>query len=290
MEIRLKDRNDISQEPMRFDDRSAKRPTILVFDSGVGGLSIYAEVRETLPNANYLYVFDNEAFPYGEKTDQFIVDRVIAIIGAIYRQHTLDLVIVACNTASTISLSALRAHFLCPIIGVVPAVKPSASLTRNGIVGLLATRATIHRSYTHDLISQFAGNCQILHVGTGEMVDIAEAKLHGEIVSLPVLHKLLRPLLRATKPPDTVVLGCTHFPLLSQELKMVLPKGTHLVDSCSAIARRAAWLLKHDMYMCSLQRNRGMNTAYCLITTPKVLALIPALTRYGFGSLRKLTI
>ncbi|MBT9431956.1 glutamate racemase [Candidatus Sodalis endolongispinus] len=290
MATRLQGGNSISPEPMLSDGSVVKRPTILVFDSGVGGMSIYDEVRQTLPNAHYLYVFDNEAFPYGEKPEQFIVDRGVAIVGAMWQLHKIDLVIVACNTASTISLQALRECFPCPIIGVVPAIKPAARLTRNGIVGLLATRATVQRSYTHDLINQYAGDCQILQLGTAELVDMAEAKLHGEMVPLPVLRKLLRPWLRAAEPPDTVVLGCTHFPLLSQELQAVLPEGTRLVDSGSAIARRAAWLVEHDMDVSSLQGETGPNKAYCLATTPQAVALMPALTRYGFGSLGKLTL
>lgn len=276
------------RESMIFDSNTTKRPTIFILDSGVGGLSIYDEVRQTLPGAHYLYVFDNEAFPYGEKPEQFIVDRVITIVGAMLRLHKCDLVIIACNTASTISLPALREHFSCPIIGVVPAIKPVVRLTRNGIVGLLATRATVQRSYTCDLISKFAGDCQIIQLGVAELVDIAEAKLHGKMAPFPVLRKLISPWLRAPEPPDTVVLGCTHFPLLSQELQAVLPKGTQLVDSGSAVARRAAWLVEHDMDASSLQEETGPNRVYYLKTTPYIVAMVPIFTRYGFGTLRKL--
>lgn len=288
MVTRLEDGSSILPEPMLFNDRAVKRPTILIFDSGVGGLSIYDEVRQTLPDAHYLYVFDNEAFSYGDKEEQFIINRVVAIVGAMWRLHKLDLIIVACNTASTISLAELRARFSCPIIGVVPAIKPAVRLTRNGIIGLLATHATVQRNYTYNLINQFAPDCQILQLGTSELVNMAEAKLHGEIVSLHVLHKLLRPWLRATELPDTVVLGCTHFPLLRQELQSILPEGTILVDSGSAIARRAAWLVAHDMDISSLQGETWSNSAYCLAITPQAIALMPALTRYGFGSLGKL--
>ncbi|MGP4123784.1 MAG: glutamate racemase [Sodalis sp. (in: enterobacteria)] len=289
MAMRLQDENFISPSPILSDGISAKRPIVLIFDSGVGGLSIYDEVRQTLPNAYYLYVFDNEAFPYGEKREQFIIDRVLAIVSAMWQLHKLDIVIVACNTASTISLPALRQRFPCHIIGTVPAIKPAARLTRNGIVGLLATRATVQHRYTHELISRFAGDCQILPLGTSELVDIAEAKLHGKMVPLQVLYKLLGPWLRAPDPPDTVVLGCTHFPLLSQELQSVLPEKTCLIDSGLAIARRVAWLVEHDINISVLQREAGPNRAYCLATTPQAVALTPTLRRYGFGLLGKLT-
>ncbi|WP_406703283.1 glutamate racemase [Sodalis sp.] len=290
MATKLRDGNSVSSGLMLSDGIAAKWPTIIVFDSGVGGLSIYNEVRQPLPDARYLYVFDNEAFPYGEKSEQFIVDRIVAIVGAMWRLHKLDMVIVACNTASTISLPALREHFPCPIIGVVPAIKPAARLTRNGIVGLLATRATVQHSYTHNLINQFAPNCQILQLGAAELVDMAEAKLHGEMVPLPVLRELFRPWLRAVDPPDTVVLGCTHFPLLSPELQSTLPEGTRLVDSGSAIARRVAWLVEHNIDVSGLQSEAGPNRVYCLAATPQAMALMPVLTRYGFGSLEKLTL
>ena len=126
--------------------------------------------------------------------------------------------IIACNTASTITLPALRERFSCPIVGVVPAIKPAAKLTRNGVVGLLATRATVQRSYTHDLIAHFAKDCSIKMLGSAELVELAEAKLHGEEIDHAALKKILRPWLSMAEPPDTVVLGCTHFPLLREEL------------------------------------------------------------------------
>lgn len=184
---------------------------MLVFDSGVGGLSVYDEIRHLLPDLHYIYAFDNVAFPYGEKSEAFIVERVVAIVTAVQKRYPLALAVVACNTASTVSLPALREKFDFPVVGVVPAIKPAARLTANGIVGLLATRGTVKRSYTHELIARFANECQIEMLGSAEMVELAEAKLHGEDVSLDALKRILRPWLRMKEPPDTVVLGCTHF-------------------------------------------------------------------------------
>ncbi|WP_413736595.1 glutamate racemase [Sodalis sp. RH21] len=289
MATRPLDENFISQELIPSDGSKINRPTILIFDSGVGGLSIYDEVRQLLPDPHYIYVFDNEAFPYGEKPEDFIVERVLAIVAAVQRQHVLDMVIVACNTASTISLPSLRERFNCPIVGVVPAIKPAAKLTRNGIVGLLATRGTVHRSYTHDLIAKFAADCHIITLGSAELVVLAEAKLHGETIELSLLQKILRPWLRLPEPPDTVVLGCTHFPLLADELKAVLPDGTRLVDSGSAIAKRAAWLIAHEITVAAaVDGVLKENQAYCLIASPQAMELVPVLRRYGFASLEKL--
>ena len=263
------------------------RPTVLVFDSGVGGLSVYNEIRQLLPNLHYLYAFDNVAFPYGEKSEDFIVDRVVTIVEAVTKRYPLSMVIIACNTASTVSLPALRARFAFPVVGVVPAIKPAARLTRNGIVGLLATRATVRRSYIQELVAQFASECKTEMLGSAELVDLAEMKLHGHQVSLDAVRRILQPWLRMTEPPDTVVLGCTHFPLLIEELQAVLPEGTRLIDSGAAIARRTGWLLEHEA---PEARSGDPNLAFCLEITPETVQLISVLQRYGFEKLEKLAL
>ncbi|VEA65172.1 glutamate racemase [Salmonella enterica subsp. salamae] len=199
----------------------------------------------------------------------------------------LSLAVIACNTASTVSLPALREKFAFPVVGVVPAIKPAARLTANGVVGLLATRATVKRPYTHELIARFANECQIAMLGSAELVELAEAKLHGDSVSLEELRRILRPWLRMPEPPDTVVLGCTHFPLLRDELLQVLPEGTRLVDSGAAIARRTAWLLEHEA---PDAKSTDANIAYCMAMTPEAEQLLPVLQRYGFKSLEKLAV
>ncbi|CCJ77647.1 Glutamate racemase [Cronobacter muytjensii 530] len=258
-----------------------------MFDSGVGGLSVYDEIRHLLPDLHYIYAFDNVAFPYGEKSEAFIVERVVEIVTAVQARYPLALAVIACNSASTVSLPALREKFAFPVVGVVPAIKPAARLTANGVVGLLATRGTVKRPYTHELIARFANECQIEMLGSAELVEIAEAKLHGEPVSLEALRRVLRPWLRMPEPPDTVVLGCTHFPLLADELLQVLPEGTRLVDSGAAIARRTAWLLEHEA---PDARSCDDNIAYCMALTPEVAQLMSVLQRYGFGKLEKLPV
>ncbi|EOC1095498.1 glutamate racemase [Cronobacter malonaticus] len=283
MATKLQDRSTTCQAATP----SEARPTILVFDSGVGGLSVYDEIRQLLPDLHYIYAFDNVAFPYGEKSEAFIVERVVEIVTAVQSRYPLALAVIACNSASTVSLPALREKFAFPVVGVVPAIKPAARLTANGVVGLLATRGTVKRPYTHELIARFANECQIEMLGSAELVEIAEAKLHGEPVSLEALRRVLRPWLRMPEPPDTVVLGCTHFPLLADELLQVLPEGTRLVDSGAAIARRTAWLLEHEAPdACSSDKN----IAYCMALTPEVAQLMSVLQRYGFNKLEKLPV
>lgn len=263
------------------------QPTVLVFDSGVGGLSVYDEVRQLLPNLHYLYAFDNVAFPYGEKSEAFIVERVVTIVEAVTKRYPLSMVIIACNTASTVSLPALRARFAFPVVGVVPAIKPAARLTRNGIVGLLATRATVRRPYTRDLVAQFASECKTEMLGSAELVELAEMKLHGNAVPLETVRRILQPWLRMNEPPDTVVLGCTHFPLLAEELQAVLPDGTRLIDSGAAIARRTAWLLEHEA---PKVYSSQANLALCMEMTSETVQLMPVLQRYGFEKLEKLAL
>ncbi|MGB7802654.1 glutamate racemase [Buttiauxella sp.] len=266
---------------------SNTRPTVLVFDSGVGGLSVYDEVRQLLPDLHYIYAFDNVAFPYGEKSEEFIVERVVEIVTAVQERYPLALAIIACNTASTVSLPALREKFAFPVVGVVPAIKPAARLTTNGVVGLLATRGTVRRPYTHELVARFASECKIEMLGSAELVELAEAKLHGQPVDLEELRKILRPWLRMKEPPDTVVLGCTHFPLLEEELLQVLPEGTRLIDSGAAIARRTVWLLEHESPDAT---SADENIAFCMGLTPEIAQLTPVLQRYGFPTLEKLPV
>lgn len=182
-------------------------------------------------------------------------------------------------------LPALREKFAFPVVGVVPAIKPAARLTANGIVGLLATRGTVKRPYTRELIDRFANECRIEMLGSAELVELAEAKLHGEPVPLEELRRILRPWLRMQEPPDTVVLGCTHFPLLQEELQRVLPEGTRLIDSGAAIARRTAWLLEHEA---PDAKSSDENKAFCMALTAETEQLLPVLRRYGFSTLEKL--
>ncbi|MEZ2795038.1 glutamate racemase [Proteus terrae] len=288
MAIARQNENTSSQEVTTSDALSTANPTVLVFDSGVGGLSVYREIREKLPEAHYIYVFDNEAFPYGEKSQEFIIDRVVRIVSAVAEKHDLATIVIACNTASTVSLPALRAKFTeIPIVGVVPAIKPAAKLTCNGVVGLLATRATVKRPYTHELIERFATDCKVHSLGSAELVELAERKLHGEEVSLDELRKILTPWLKMKEPPDTVVLGCTHFPLLADELLSVLPDGTRIIDSGAAIARRTAWLVVNQA---KIKGSNEISFAYCLKEDENSELLKPVLASFGFESLRKLAL
>ncbi|MEQ5127981.1 MULTISPECIES: glutamate racemase [Providencia] len=279
--------NISSQEATTSDNNLSVRPTILVFDSGVGGLSVYREVKKLIPNAHYIYAFDNEAFPYGEKSEEFIIDRVYQIVNAIAKKHPLTIAVIACNTASTVSLPNLRANFTFPIVGVVPAIKPATKLTRNGVVGLLATRGTVNREYTKELIERFATDCKVISLGSAELVQLAERKLHGEILPLDEVAQAVKPWIKMKEAPDTVILGCTHFPLIVEELEKVLPSGTRFIDSGAAIARRTVWLINNQA---EVTDSNEEDFAYCLLMNESLQELRPVLEAEGFKSLKKLAI
>ncbi|HEX5678229.1 MAG TPA: glutamate racemase [Alcanivorax sp.] len=212
---------------------------ILIFDSGVGGLSVVKALREQMPGAPLAYVCDNAALPYGTKPDAWLVNRIVEVCRAAVAASGARVLVVACNTASTLALEALRAELSVPVVGTVPAIKPAAALSRSGVIGLLATSATVTRPYTDNLIREFAGHCTLVRVAADGLVEQAERLLAGEPVDNTVLDTGLAPLWRAP-PLDTVVLGCTHFPLLRDLLDARAPRPVQWVDSGTAIARRVA--------------------------------------------------
>ncbi|MEZ8722182.1 glutamate racemase [Vibrio pomeroyi] len=251
---------------------------ILVFDSGVGGLSVYKEISQLLPNHNYIYVFDNEAYPYGELDQQVLIRRVQSIVASFVASHAIDIVVIACNTASTIVLPTLRANNLIPIVGVVPAIKP-ASLLANKAVGLIATPATITRQYTHDLIKNFSSNKRVELLGSTRLVDMAEEKLRGEVINLQELQQILQPILNTI---DVAVLGCTHFPLIKPEIQQVLGSNVLLVDSGKAIAKRVQDLLDLE----SDNKEGGVREVFCSALPKKESALNSMLKQLGFSSVQ----
>ncbi|WP_417517081.1 glutamate racemase [Marinobacter sp.] len=216
-------------------------PRILVFDSGVGGLSVAARVHEQLPRASIVYLADNAAFPYGSQPESVVIERCCRLITKALEQYPCDAVVVACNTASTIALPNLRAITDVPVVGVVPAVKPAAAHTLNRRIGILATPATVRRPYLDELIREFAPGCQVERVGNPELVQWAEDLARGVPVPQCDLDNAVATLRDAGV--DTVVLGCTHYPLLLASLKQSLPEVKFWVDSGDAIARRVVWLL-----------------------------------------------
>lgn len=246
---------------------------LLILDSGVGGLSVYHEIHKRLPHLNIDYALDNEAYPYGNKDEDWLSKRVVNWSQLLIQRYQPDIIVLACNTASTATLPALRAAISIPIVGVVPAIKTAASISPSKNIGLLATPGTVTRRYTQELINDFAANCQVTKVGAHHLVHIAEDKLQGISVDMTLLASEISPLLE--NKVDTVVLGCTHYPLLRSELQQLAPH-INWIDSGEAIARRVESLLQN---IHSFDYSRDMSLSS---TAPISLALQSYLQELGF--------
>ncbi len=219
---------------------------ILIFDSGVGGLSIAKEIHQRLPEHRLVFASDNEAYPYGIKTQEALIPRVVSVVKKLVQVSQADILVVACNTASTVVLPELRKHLSIDVVGVVPAIKPAAKLSLNKHIGVLATPATIHRKYTHELIASFASDCHVDMIGSSELVELAEQKLRSGEVSTLAIKQVLAQWLSVNNKIDTIVLACTHFPLLKTELNdAFLEHGRDIqwIDSAKGIAKRVQYLL-----------------------------------------------
>ncbi len=222
----------------------ASRQTILVFDSGLGGLTVYREVAAARPDANFLYVADDAGFPYGGLPEPVLVTRVVDLFGEIIAAERPDLIVIACNTASTIVLPDLRKNFSLPFVGTVPAIKPAcaASVTRR--VSVLGTEATIAREYTRALIRDYAQDCEVTLIGSKALAAYAEAELAGAPASDEALRAEIAACFRDDgRRTDTVVLACTHYPLLLERLAQLAPWPVNFLDPAPAIARRVVELL-----------------------------------------------
>jgi glutamate racemase len=225
-----------------------RSPTILVFDSGLGGLTVLREVVAARPDAHFVYVADDAFFPYGHHSEDEIVARVVPLIGELIDRHLPDLIVIACNTASTLVMSYLRSAYKIPFVGTVPAIKPACARSRTRRVSVLGTKGTVQREYTRGLIRDFARGCEVTLVGSPELASLAESALNGHEVSDRAIFAELAPCFvgaaeDATARTDTVVLACTHYPLLLDRLERLAPWPVEWIDPAPAIARRVSDLL-----------------------------------------------
>jgi glutamate racemase len=222
----------------------ATRESILIFDSGLGGLTVHREVAAARPQADMLYVADDAGFPYGGLEETVLVSRVIDLMEKLIAAHRPDVVVIACNTASTIVLPDLRKKFSVPFVGTVPAIKPActASVTRR--VSVLGTEATVAREYTRALIRDYAGDCRVTLVGSKKLAAYAEAELAGTPIDDTALREeITLCFVDDGMRTDTIVLACTHYPLLIDRLQQIAPWPVSFLDPAPAIARRVVDLL-----------------------------------------------
>ncbi|GLQ32179.1 glutamate racemase [Litoribrevibacter albus] len=261
---------------------------ILILDSGVGGLSVFDEIVQKLPSLDVDYLADHSFFPYGTKAPEAIISRVAQLVRHCLEQDTYSLIVVACNTASTVVLDSLRAEFDLPFVGVVPAIKPACAMSQSKRVGVLATEGTVTRDYTHELIRNFGLDNDITLVGSARLVEIAEQKLAGEEVDRAELKAILAPL--KAKQVDQVVLGCTHFPLLKAELIEVADWPVNWVDSGQAIALRVESLLSGQTSGLKKKRKDESSRCYRFISTDLARLSLPRSISNSFDQILSLSI
>jgi glutamate racemase len=256
---------------------------ILVFDSGVGGLSIVQTLQEQAPSHVCIdYAADAGFFPYGTKTDDELKDRLPRLCAALYETAKPDVIVIACNTASTLALDAIRAALPIPVVGTVPAIKPAASLTKTGVVGVLATPGTVRRQYLDDLEQEFAKDVTVLRHGTSGLVELAERAVRGDRIDQRAVEQCVAPLfdLKRGADIDVVILACTHFPLIKKHIKNALPEHVlKIIDTGEAIARQALRVLPGE--------NAISNSPEpCVLLTggrANRLAYAPALSQFGYN-------
>ena len=253
---------------------------ILLFDSGVGGLSVLAELRRLLPEAPVIYAADNAGLPYGTKTEAQIAARVSGLLGRMTERYRPRLACIACNTASTIALGMVREVLELPIVGTVPAIKPAAAMTATGTIGLLGTEATIRQGYVDRLEAEFAGGKRLLRHGATELVAAAEARLRGAAVDPTVFVRAAAGLRDQPggEAIDTVVLACTHFPLVEADLAQVFGPDVRFVHGAQGIARRIAHLTQGQPFARS-----APDLALFTRDDADVATLAPTLRDYGLS-------
>ena len=255
-------------------------PPVLIFDSGVGGLSVARAVRRLLPGVPLVYAADREAFPYGGRSEREIAVRVPALLGRLVERTRPALAVIACNTASTIALADVRSALDLPIVGTVPAVKPAALATSSGVIGVLGTEATVRQPYVDGLVAEWADGLTVVRHGAPDLVRAAEDAFAG---SPPSVERVAASLAGLWAQPDgeridTVVLACTHFPLLSDQLAAAAPH-VRFVDGAEGIARRVAHLLGDLARDERVPRHRVILTGH----DPVDAATAAAWRREGFG-------
>jgi glutamate racemase len=248
---------------------------ILIFDSGIGGLSVLAKIRVALPTAPIVYSADYAGLPYGQKSEMEVATRVCAFLGRLSERYRPRLIVIACNTASTIALSHARAVLGVPVVGTVPAIKPAAEQSRTGVIGLLGTSATIRQAYVDRLETEFAQGKTLLRHAAPDLVEAAEAKLRGETPDPAIFDHAIEGLVSQAggERMDRIVLGCTHFPLVADELHRAamaqgLTPDLELVDGSDGIARRVVHLLNGQTFSANA-------AAGLFVTTGNLIQLKP---------------
>jgi len=255
---------------------------LLVFDSGIGGLSVAREIRAARPEAEIVYVADDAGFPYGDWEEAALTARIVDLAGRLIAEHRPDLFVVACNTASTLVLPSLRGRYDVAFVGTVPAIKPAASTTRSRLISVLATPGTVKRDYTRALIDTYASHLDVTLVGSTRLATIAEAHLAGMPVDDAEIAREIAPCFKRlqSRRTDRVVLACTHYPFLIDHFRRLAPWEVEWIDPAAAIARRVTQLLGPQPAVAV----RGAGRAIFTSSRAPTPALAHVLTGFGLDA------
>ena len=261
------------------------RPEILIFDSGLGGLTVHGEVARLVPQAHLIYAADDAAFPYGNLKETALIDRVLSVMQRLITLCQPDAIVIACNTASTLALPHLRSRFAgIPFIGTVPAIKPAASRSHSGWISVLATPGTVAREYTHELIRNFAAHCVVTLTGSSVLASLAEAYMQGAEVPDEAILQEIKPAFvqDGASRTDCIVLACTHYPLLLEQFERLAPWPVAWVDPAPAIARQTSHIL-HDQLGFKIGNEPLGSDYYAIFTSGRQpsATLLEALRRRG---------
>lgn len=265
---------------------------ILVFDSGLGGLTVLSAIRALRPDDRYIYLADDEAFPYGRLNETQLVARVGDVMAQALRDHAPDVAVIACNTASTLVLENLRTRWPdIPFVGTVPAIKPAAERSKSRLVSVLATPGTVARDYTQALIRDHATHCDVNLVGSEHLAAMAEAHMKGERISDDEIARELAPCFveRDGARTDQIVLACTHYPLLLERFEAIAAQRENwpvsFIDPAPAIARRTDHVLREKGAAAHLH-GTSSQSGQAFFTSGKMpgATLEQALQRFGLHS------
>lgn len=252
---------------------------ILFFDSGIGGLSVVKEARVLLPEHPYVYVADDAAFPYGGWEEDALRDRLVTLFGRLIDRFSPSVIVIACNTASTLAIADLRTAYPGQLfVGTVPAIKPAAERTRSGIVAVLATPGTVKRQYTRELIRTYGSRCHVRLVGSQDLAALAEQYMREGFVDENQVREEIAPCFieKDGRRTDIVVLACTHYPFLVNRMRKVAPWPVDWIDPAEAIARRAMSIVPPP------EDQTGDQTDHAYFTSGEPPAAMRKLMR-GFG-------
>jgi glutamate racemase len=265
-----------------------RTPNVLVFDSGLGGLTVLAEVMRLRPDLHCIYAADDAGFPYGRLSETALVARVQKVMGRLIALFAPDAIVIACNTASTLVLPHLRAAYpQIPFVGTVPAIKPAAAQSRSKRISVLATPGTVARDYTRDLVRTYAAHCEVTLIGSNRLAALAEAFMKGE---RPADEDVLAEIAACfvgggTARTDCIVLACTHYPLLLSELERLAPWPVTWIDPAEAIARRVDHVLGGELGMPPGGATPEPHCALFTAGAPLAPALEAALAGRGIGKI-----